>query len=43
MDTAEHLGVGVHDEDGVLVPSLDTDAVPHAQDDLLEAAQDGRA
>lgn len=43
VDTAEHLGVGVHDEDGVLVPSLDTYAVPHAEDDLLEAAEDGRA
>lgn len=43
VDTAEHLGVGVHDEDGVLVPSLDTHAVPHAEDDLLEAAEDGRA
>lgn len=43
VDTAKHLRVGVHDEDGVLVPSLDTHAVPHPEDDLLEAAKDGRA
>ena len=41
VDTAQYLGVAVHDEDGVLVPPLDTHAVPHPEDHLLETAKDG--
>ncbi len=42
VDAAKHLWVSVHDEDGVLMPSLDAHAVPHPEDDFLEAAEDGR-
>ena len=43
VDTAEDLRIGVHDEDRVLMPPLDAHAVPHPEDDLLEAAEDGGA
>ena len=42
VDRAEDLGVVVHDQDAVLVVSLDIDWVPHAQDHFLQAPQHRR-
>ena len=40
---AEDLRVVVHDQDAVLVVSLDVDGVPHPEDHFLEAPEDSRA